>query len=426
MQDVYVTQPLSPAWLAQAVGGVLHPPVAPITDLVWDSRMVYPGAAFVALPGAKVHGREFALQALQKGASLVITDQDHPGSLQVANPYQALLDLGAALRKRFGGTVIGVGGSSGKTTTKECLAQGLAWPAPPGNLNNAPGLAQFFLKLQPATGCVVELGIDRLGEMAQLIGLSQPHVGVITSLGAEHLEGLGSIQQAIAEESLLLHHTSLRLASVQAAPWLNVPGLQTYGVEQGHFQAREVQMGLEDSRFRFGSHAVWLPYSGYGAVLGAVAALAVAELIGQDVGLAAHRLASLKLPFGRMQRQNLGGRLFINDAYNANPSSVEAGLAYLRHLNPKPWVVLGRMAELGSESERLHLEVASLAQEFAPKLVFVGPYATAQAKLAGGIAFKDPQDLVPFLKQHTQADEVIYLKASRSVGLEKVLEAWDA
>jgi UDP-N-acetylmuramoyl-tripeptide--D-alanyl-D-alanine ligase len=406
---------------------MVHPPVKSALDLTWDSRKVRPGSAFVALPGARVHGREFAQAALQAGAAFVLTDQAHPGAVQVADPARALLELGRALREEFGGMVVGVGGSSGKTTTKEALAQGLGWPAPEGNLNNAPGLAQFFLHLEPrAPGAVVELGIDRLGEMAELCYLAEPHLGVLTTLGAEHLEGLGTLENVIREETRLLASSRLRLASTQAAELVNLPGLKTYGIEAGDFPATDLELGLDSTRFRFNQHPVHLPYPGFGPLLGALAALAVAELLGVELEPVIERLAHLRLPYGRMERLAKGGLIFLNDAYNSNPLSLRAGLEFLRHLPGRKWLVLGEMRELGEESLAYHLEAARLAASVSPDVVFVGKYAPAQAAETGKVGLETLEETKAYLKTHAQAGDLVYLKASRSIGLERLLEGWDA
>jgi UDP-N-acetylmuramoyl-tripeptide--D-alanyl-D-alanine ligase len=415
------THLINPDHLARITGGRLHPPVSPARRLQWDSRQVTPGDLFVALPGARIHGREFAHAALEAGAALVLTDQAHPGALQVPDPSQALVQLGAALRRDFPGTVLAVGGNTGKTTAKECLSQGLDWPAPVGNLNNAPGLAQFFWGLLPAPGCVVELGIDRLGEMAELLTLSQPQAGLLTALGAEHLDGLGSLEQAIAEETQLLEAVPLRLASQQAAQYLNLPHLHTYGLEEGRFQAIQLQATPQNSRFTYAGHRVFLPQPGLGSVLGATAALAMAELLGLPLPPVIERLSHLRLPPGRMQRLERNGRIFLNDAYNATPLSVQTGLRYLQGLTGSRWAVLGPMAELGPQSAQYHLEVARMAAPLAPQLIFFGPLAPQQAQQAGGIALPHREAVAGYLAEHTRPGDLIYLKASRSVGLEAIL-----
>lgn len=415
---------LQPEWVASLTGGKVHESTSPAQDLHWDSRKVAPGVAFFALPGTQVHGRVFGLQALQLGAPFVVSDQAHPGAVQVEKPEQALLAVGRALRDRFGGTVLAVGGSSGKTTTKECLAQGLGWPAPEGNLNNAPGLTRFFFHLAQAEGCVVELGIDRLLEMAELTYLARPDFAVLTSLGVEHLEGLGNLENVIREEGWLLQVSPVRLASVQAAEMVRLTNLRTYGIGAGDFQARMVEMGLESTHFHFEGHPIALPYPGVGPVMGALAALATTQMLGKPIGETIERLSTLTLPAGRMQRIRLGAVDFINDAYNSNPLSFKAGMEFLQTQPGRKWLVLGRMAELGHEALRHHLEAARLAASISPHLLFVGSFAQQQTAEAGGTAVETIEEATQFLREQVRPGDLVYLKASRSVGLERLLELW--
>lgn len=415
---------LQPQWVASLTGGKVHEGATVAHDLHWDSRKVAPGVAFFALPGAKTHGRAFGLQALQAGAAFVVSDQAHPGAVQVEKPERALLAVGRALRDRFSGTVLAVGGSSGKTTTKECLAQGLGWPAPEGNLNNAPGLARFFFHLEEGEGAVVELGIDRLLEMAELTYLSRPDLAVLTSLGEEHLEGLGNLENVIREESWLLQVSPQRLASIQAAEMMRLPNLKTYGIGAGDFRAEGVEMNLGSTRFRFEGHPVTLPYPGVGPVMGALAALATTRMLGKPVDETIERLASLRLPPGRMQRLQFGGVDFIHDAYNSNPLSFRAGMEFLQTQPGRKWLVLGRMAELGEEALKHHLEAARLAASISPHLIFIGPFAPQQVALVGGTAVETLEDAAEYLAGQVRPGDLVYLKASRSVGLERLLELW--
>ncbi|GIW24476.1 UDP-N-acetylmuramoyl-tripeptide--D-alanyl-D-alanine ligase [Meiothermus sp.] len=424
MVGIKADKELRPDWVASLTGGKLHEGAAVAHDLHWDSRQVAPGVAFFALPGTKTHGRAFGQQALEAGAAFVVTDLAHPGSVQVEKPERALVAVGRALRDRFDGLVLAVGGSSGKTTAKECLAQGLGWPAPEGNLNNAPGLTRFFFHLEESEGCVVELGIDRLLEMAELTYLARPDFAVLTSLGVEHLEGLGNLENVIREESWLLRVSPLRLTSTQAAELVQLPGLKTYGIGAGDFRAEAVEMNLETARFRFEGHPVTLPYPGVGPVMGALAALAATRMLDKPLGETIERLAELKLPSGRMQRLRLGGVDFIHDAYNSNPLSFRAGMEFLQTQPGRKWLVLGRMAELGEEALKHHLEAAELAASISPHLVFIGQFAPQQAALVGGTAVETLEEATDYLAKQVRPGDLVYLKASRSVGLERLLELW--
>ena len=396
-------------------------------DLVWHSGAATPGSLFAALPGRTTHGRHFIPEALARGASLVLADQAGPATLEVEDPWQALLRLGEALRRLFPGPVLAVGGSSGKTTSKEALAQGLGLPAPPGNLNTAPPLVRFFWHLDPQSpGAVVELGVDRQGEMAELFALAKPHLAVLTALGEEHLEAFGTLEKAVQEEAHLLRAPTA-LVGEQAAPL--VLGLRedllVYGFAEGTFRGRDLELGLRESRFRYGGLHVRVPYPGLGPAYGALAALAAAEVLGLSLEEVAERLSRLTLPPGRMETREVGGVVFVNDAYNANPLSVKAGLRWLAAQPGRKWAVLGEMRELGRESLRLHLEVAEEAARLGLSPLYLGPHARHQAAFSGE-AVESLEEALAWLKARVAPGDLVYLKASRAVGLERIVELWDA
>lgn len=428
VQDVHLRE-ITPEWVAEATGGRLHPGGKPVFDLVWDSRETTFGALFVALPGRRTHGRNFAEEALAKGAHLVLSDRPGRATVEVERPEEALVRLGSRLRTLFPGKVVAVGGSSGKTTTKEAIAHGLALPAPSGNQNTAPPLARFFLHLfasrKEAPGAVVELGIDRIGEMAELMELSRPDLSVLTALGEEHLEAFGDLKTVIREESGLLE-APLSLVHEEAARLLDTPkAFPTYGFQEAAFLGKDLELLPEKSRFRYLGLRVEIPYPGLGPSLAGLAALAVGELFGFDLEEVSARLAGLRLPPGRMERKELSGVVFLNDAYNANPLSVRAGLRWLSEQPGRKWAVLGEMRELGREAERLHLEVAEEALRLGLSPLFLGPFARRMAELGGAYA-ESLEEATFWLKARVRPGDLVYLKASRAVGLERILELWDA
>lgn len=427
VQDAQVRE-VTPEWVAAATGGRLHPGGGRVADLHWDSRAVGPGFLFVALPGSRTHGRLYAQEALAKGARLVLSDRPGAATVEVADTPRALVRLGRALRELFPGKVVAVGGSTGKTTTKEALAQGLGFPAPSGNQNTAPPLARFFLRLSPeAPGAVVELGVDRVGEMAELMELSRPHLAVLTALGEEHLLAFGDLEGVVREEAGLLQAPEA-LVSLQAREVLEGLGHKgnwpTYGFGEASFRGEALELLPGESRFRYRGLRVQVPYPGLGPALGALAALAVAELLGEEVEAVAERLSRLVLPPGRMERREVGGVVFLHDAYNANPLSVKAGLRWLAAQPGRKWAVLGEMRELGDLGERLHLEVAEEAARLGLKPLYLGAYAKAQAAL-GGEAAEGLEEALLWLKARVAPGDLVYLKASRALGLERILDLWE-
>ena len=422
------THTLEPGWVAAITGGVAGPEARPARDLVWDSRRVAPGAAFVALPGARTHGNRFLDQAAGRGAAFLLTDRPHPKAVRVADPYRALLRLGRALRERFSGPVIGVTGSVGKTSTKEALAQGLGLAAPEGNLNTPPALARFFLHLDPkAPGAVVELGIDRPGEMDELLALAAPEFGVLTAVAPAHLEALGDLEAVAAEKAKLLAAVRHPLAELEAARRAGLPEVPTYGFDPAADHPGEgLVLGPGGARFRYRGRTVAVPYPSRGAALAALAALALAEALGVPRDRVAGRLAGLRLPPGRAQVLRRGSRTVIHDAYNANPASLAAGLETLAAFPGRKVAVIGEMRELGPEAARYHREAARRAAGVADALVFVGRYAEAMAEAAGrGLAVADLKAAQKALAGLLRPGDVVYLKASRAVGLEALLEGLD-
>jgi len=425
---VYVTQTtqtLDPRWVAQVTDGRAGPEAAPARDLSWDTRRLSPGDAFVALPGERTHGNRFLGEAFARGAAFALTDQDHPRAVRVADPYRALVGLGRALRLRFPGAVIGVTGSVGKTSTKEAIAQGLGLPATEGNLNTPPALARFFLHLDAgAPAAVVELGIDRPGEMDDLIELAAPQVGVLTAVAPAHLEALGSLEAVAREKAKLIAASELGLAEHGAARAAGLGEVLTYGfTPEARFPGEDLRLEADAVRFRYRGLEVVVPHPGRPAALAALAAMAVAEALGRDLAEVRDRLAGLKLPAGRMERLRLRGALVINDAYNANPASVAAGLEALARIPGRRLVVLGEMLELGDESLRHHLQAARQAAEVADELFFLGRFAEEMARAAGrGRAYRELDRLARDLKAELGEGDVLYLKASRAVALERILE----
>ena len=416
---------LSPALLARVLDARPGERAEPARDLVWDSRAVTPGAAFVALPGARTHGEVYAEDALARGAALVIGTRSRARGLQVADPYRALLRLGSWLRTGFPGVVAGVSGSVGKTSTKEALARALGWPATEGNLNTPPALSRFFWHLSPdAEGAVVELGIDRPGEMDELLELTAPDLGVLTAVAAVHLEGLGSLEAVAREKLKLLAASPLRLAHEELRRWGLPQGTRTYGFGLGaDFAGEALELGCEGTRFRYGGRTLRIRTLGRGAALAALAAMAAAELLGRDVRETAERLETLEPAPGRLEPLRFGRTLWLNDSYNASPRALEAALEVLARCPGPRGVVLGTMRELGAEAERWHLEAAERVMATADRALFVGEFAEAMAAgRPGAAAAASVEEASEQLLEWSRGLASVLVKGSRALALERLLE----
>ncbi|MDR3136258.1 MAG: UDP-N-acetylmuramoyl-tripeptide--D-alanyl-D-alanine ligase [Coriobacteriales bacterium] len=372
--------------------------------LAWDSRLVQPGSLFVAVKGANSNGNDFIPEALLNGAVAVIaSDQPSKAALAAAKSrgaallrarnndiFAALKHLAAAYRCQLAATVIGVTGSSGKTTTKDLiaavLAAGFATHATPGNRNNEIGLPATLLDASPEHEMIVlEMGMQALGEIDALCEAARPSIGVLTNIGVAHCELLGSrdnIARAKAELfENLPDNTGIALLNgddssadrlVQLAR-LEERGITTlrYGLgEPNDLRATDISY---DSLGR-PSFDLWLPdgrrhrasvaLPGEHNIYNALAAVGVG--LGTGVPLPAI-LAALTQVKPAALRQELielaDGTLLINDTYNANPDSMRAALTLLSRLaaRGKRIAVLGDMYELGSEEQRFHRETGAFA-----------------------------------------------------------------
>jgi len=425
--DVQVTptRHLNPELVAAVIGGRAGSEAEPARDVVWDSRMVEPGYAFIALKGEQLDGERFVAEALQKGAAFVVSRQDLPRAVRVDDTREALLKLGAWLRGGMTGPLAAVTGSVGKTSTKEALAAGLDWPATPGNLNTPPALLRFFWNLDPAApGAVVELGIDRPGEMDELVRLTAPDLGVLTAIAPVHLEGLGSLEAVAREKLRLLEASPLRLAHVSTVSWGLPAGSLTYGFdESADFSASDLEIDCQGTSFKYRERKLRLPTLGKGAALAALAALAAAEMLGQNAAGVAERLQELQPAPHRLQPRRAGGKVWLDDTYNASPAALEAALEVLTTCPGRKGVVLGTMRELGSEAERWHRWAAERVREVADGALFVGEYAEMMA--AGwpeAAALPDTEAAAGLLPDWSQGYDAILVKGSRALELERLLE----
>ncbi len=384
----------------------VHPEARPAQRLTWDSREAGPGTAFAALPGDQMHGNRFVDQALARGAPFVLTNLHVPRAVRVEDARAALFAWARQERAK-NPLVIGVTGSVGKTTAKAYAAAALEAHFMPV-FNTLPAIACFLLEYGgSAQPLVVELGIDRLGEMRELVDLVRPDVGVITSIGAAHLEALGNLEGVAREKGVILE-AGRSLVSQQAAAWF--PGVDTYGFEEATYAAHTLHLSAEGASFSFRDVPVRLPLASRVQAEAAVLGLALAEQAGLDLGQAAARLAAVSLPAGRYRV--LPGRFtVIDDTYNASPLSVRAALEALGAFEGRKISVLGRMLELGEDEAALHAEVGQLARQQADVTYGVGELAA----LLGDRAYRRVPELLEALKNEVGDGDVILVKASRGI-----------
>ncbi|MDL2343382.1 UDP-N-acetylmuramoyl-tripeptide--D-alanyl-D-alanine ligase [Deinococcus sp. MIMF12] len=385
----------------------VHPAARPATRLTWDSREASPEVAFVALPGETMHGNRFVEAALAAGAPFVLTDLDVERAVRVPDAREALFAWARAERAHTP-LVVGITGSVGKTTAKSYAAAALDAAYMPV-YNTLPAIACFLIEHgQARKPLVVEMGIDRPGEMAELVDLVQPDVGVVTSIGAAHLEQLGSLEGVAREKGVLLQGRR-GLVGEQAAGWY--PRTPTYGFGEGVTHAGEgLDVTPEGARFSFRGVPVSLPLASRVQAEAAVLGLALAAEAGVPLQDAVTRLAGVQVPGGRF-RVHPGRYTVIDDAYNASPLAVTAALDALAAFPGRRISVLGRMLELGGAERELHAEVGAHARMRADLTYGVGAFA---AEL-GDRAHTSVPELLADLLPEVRDGDVILVKASRGI-----------
>jgi len=417
----------SPQDVADAAGARLAaPPPSAAAEAgparaVIDSRTAGPGDLFVGLPGERVDGGRFAAQALAQGAWGVLVAPQHaeaarcapPGVLLAADdPLAALQRLATAWRRHLGAQVIGVTGSTGKTSTKDLLAamvgQAKAAVATHANLNTEIGLPLTVLGAPSGTEVLVlEMAMRGTGQIAELATIAEPDVGLITNIGPVHLEQLGSVEAIAAEKASLLGALPPGATAVVPA---GEPLLEPY-----------LRADLDVVRFGPADDLgdLELPFASGHMRLNAAAALAAARAVGVEPrGRLEVALSDL-----RGQRIALPGDVtIVNDCYNANPMSMRAALDDLAAAAPGRRVaVLGDMLELGPEEERFHAEIGEHARAAGVDLlVTVGPRAAA---MQGDHAVADAGEAAALLPELLEDGDTVLVKASRGVGLEVVSDA---
>jgi UDP-N-acetylmuramoyl-tripeptide--D-alanyl-D-alanine ligase len=424
-----------------------------------DSRTVGRGELFFAVKGERLDGHDYAMAALEKGAAAAVVrkDQLHRYSdetrlLAVDETLLALQTLATAVRKLWGKPLVGVTGSAGKTTTKDAIAHVLGTRfrvlKSEGNFNNHFGLPLMLLKLEPEHDvAVIEMGMSHAGEIRALAKIAQPEIGVVTNVAPVHLEffdSIAGIARAKYEliESLPGSGTAVLNADDEYVSQFGCDfkgKVVTYGTRAtADVRASKVQTrGAEGSEFDVvvagGREHARLPLVGEHNILNALAAVAVGMARGLKTGEAVAALATLTPPDKRGQVLKLGNITVINDCYNSNPKALQAMVDALAAMKATRRIVIaGEMLELGPAGEEMHRAAGQHAAE--KKIdVLVGVRGLAQAMVdgsrqAGAEArfVATPEEAGEWLAREARDGDVVLLKASRGVKLEKALETWKA
>lgn len=453
--------PLTLAEIAAAVGGTLHGarPSTTVTGSVeFDSRRLGPGGLFVALPGERVDGHDFAAAAVAAGAVGVLAARpvDAPAVLVpavTADPGAAvragLARLARAVVDRLEVRIVGLTGSSGKTSTKDIVAALLAplgaTVAPPGSFNNEVGHPWTVLRADERTRhLVLELSARGPGHISALCAVAPPSIGVVLNVGSAHLGEFGSRESVASAKGELVEALPADGVAVLCAddPMVTAMDRRTAAraVRFGRHPAADVRAadvrldpaGRAAFRLvtRAGEAPVQLAVHGAHQVGNALAAAAVALELGATVGAVAGVLHGYR-PASRWRMEvteGPDGVTVVNDAYNANPESVRAALETLVAMAgpaQRSWAVLGPMAELGEAEAAAHQEVGRLAGVLdVDRVVVVGEQAGAIHRAAGArsVLVPDAAAALALLRAEVRAGDVVLVKASRAFGLERIAD----
>ncbi len=434
---------------------------ASIVTVVVDSRRAVPNSLFVALPGEKVDGHNYIGAALERGATVVLaataqkekalrtfsaSDSSKACLIFADSPLRGLQALAREHRRRLKGLLrIGVTGSSGKTTTKECIAAALKLSYPSGavavnegNLNSDIGLSlsMFELDKSHALG-VFEMGMNRRGEMEELAAIYEPDLVVVTNIGSAHIGMIGSQEGIAAEKKMVFSRFN---GKQRAFVWdedpfkdflaRGVPGrFLEFGLKSGNGFEKAESLGLGGWEIAWKDQRFVFPLPGRHNLLNGLAALAIASELGLDPALTVKGLSSVQPLFGRSEL--LSGRVkLLKDCYNANPDSMDAAISLCDsvQVQGRHVYVLGSMKELGSISLAAHEALGRKAAESkADALFFFGEEAEASFLAATALRpgankslfhTNSMDELFSLVQAYLRDGDLVLLKASRSLALE--------
>jgi UDP-N-acetylmuramoyl-tripeptide--D-alanyl-D-alanine ligase len=454
-------EPRSIKYIVEAIAGELRhgSPETMITHVSIDSRQAEAGDLFFALTGERFDGHNFLPEVAKRGVAAVVVERSKIPSnfrgraiIAVDNTRVALGCLGARYRRDFTLPVTAVGGSNGKTTTKELIAsvlcQKLAVLWSEASFNNEIGVPVTLLKLEKShQAAVLEAGTNHPGELAPLLRMITPLLGVITNIGREHLEFFGDLRSVAQEEGAIAE-----ALPPEGTLFINGDNAWTESIV-GRCKARVVRVGfgegndwvaqniaVDESGAKFsvkgpqaelnGDYHIKL--LGRHQVANALLALALGAELGLDRKSIAHGLAICAPAKMRLQLCHPGGIRILDDAYNANADSMVAALQTLSDLpcSGRRVAVLGDMAELGESSRAAHAEVGQRAAEFHLDQLFTvgrhaGEIATAARRsgLRTVVEISEVETAVHAVREFARPGDVVLVKASRAMRLERITEA---
>ncbi|MCQ9206472.1 MAG: UDP-N-acetylmuramoyl-tripeptide--D-alanyl-D-alanine ligase [Omnitrophica bacterium] len=418
-----------------------------------DSRVIKRGGIFIAIKGARFDGHDFVKEVFKKGASYAVVSKemalaasDRKRIIKVKDTVWALGEIAKFHRQRFNIPVVAVTGSNGKTTVKNMVAfvlsAGYNVLKNEASRNNLIGLPLTLLGLRKKHRvAVLEMGMNRLGEIDRLSGIALPRIGVITNIGPSHLEFLGTLTNVLKAKSELLKRLSgsaTAILNADDAYLGKIRGLKCrtvyFGIEKKcEFQAKDLQYKNNKWYFSLGKGKNFeIPILGRHNVYNALIAIAVGRQFGLSFSTIAKRIRQYRQPSSmRLEAESVLGVKILNDTYNSNPISMECAIAALARYETrgKRIVLCGDMMELGEHAQAWHEAVGRLiAKHPIDALVTLGKFSkfTSDAAKKMGIEIlchaESGREAEKFLKKITKPGDVVLVKGSRAMKMEKVIE----
>jgi UDP-N-acetylmuramoyl-tripeptide--D-alanyl-D-alanine ligase len=424
---------------------ILYPAFLKFPKICTDTRKIESGSIFFALSGPSFNGNQFADQALQGGCAMAVVDQQEYAKddryILVDDTLKALQDLAQHHRRQLKCTVIGITGSNGKTTSKELLSNVLKKKfktiATIGNLNNHIGVPLTLLSIPTDTEmAVIEMGASKQGDIKELVDIAEPNYGYITNIGKAHLEGMGGYEGVVKTKTEMYdfvrsHHGKVFVNTNHAVFVDRSVGMEviTFGdgtenYVQGKFLDSDPYVRFQWGKVEDGSidenpitQTCLMGFYNYENLL---AAATVGLWFGVDRKDIDDALSSYNPVNNRSEMMDTGKNLLIMDAYNANPTSMEAALKNLSGMNrPHKVAILGKMMELGPTWIEEHQKIAQIAINSGTEAVFLVGNLYTEAGVQGATRiFQDVDEAALFFKENPLREKCILVKGSRSNRLE--------
>jgi len=413
-----------------------------------DSREVVQGGVFFALKGAEMDGHAFVPDAIERGAGMLIVErrmESAPGVGQVlvSDTWDALYSLAAYARERVRPLVVAITGSNGKTSTKEMVAavlgRGYNVLRTSGNLNTETGVPLTMLRLEPEhTALVLEMGLQRPGDIRRLVELAQPSIGIVTNIGIVHIEFFASQDELAASKGELvagLPESGLAVLNADdkyfdTLSGMTPAGIASFGFANGDYRAENYQPLPEGgSTFSVRDVRVRLGVEGRHQALNSLAALAAGDYAGVPLDKGAAALSEVAVDHRLQEIPAPGGFVVVDDAYNASPESMLAAFASMsdRPIRGRLLAVLGEMRELGTHAEESHRTVGRRAAEvFDAVCVVDGDSARILAEAAGAEIVPDRAAAIAWVRRNAREGDRVLVKGSHGVRLDEVVKGLTA